>query len=101
MSPFVDPSVVIGAPVGAAIANTLLAFLGGTVFYVIRRATGTILAAMAAHGLWDFTLFSGETQSLTTVRTVVYVILVIAIIVSRRHLFSESYSGAAESAGPT
>ena len=34
------------------------AFLGGTVFYILRRTTGTLIWAMVLHGLWDFSTFA-------------------------------------------
>ncbi|WP_350350069.1 CPBP family glutamic-type intramembrane protease [Agromyces sp. G08B096] len=35
-----------------------MAFLGGTVFYILRRTTGTLIWAMVLHGLWDFSTFA-------------------------------------------
>ncbi|WP_235480265.1 CPBP family intramembrane glutamic endopeptidase [Leifsonia sp. Leaf264] len=47
---------------GQGLAPTLqqvgLAFLGGTVFYILRRTTGTLIWAMVLHGLWDFSTFA-------------------------------------------
>lgn len=34
------------------------AFLGGTIFYIVRRTTGTLIWAMVLHGLWDFSVFA-------------------------------------------
>ena len=43
---------------GQGLADTLVqvvyAFFMGVVLYIVRRATGTILACMALHALWDF-----------------------------------------------
>jgi len=33
-------------------------FLAGTVFYILRRTTGTLIWAMVLHALWDFSVFS-------------------------------------------
>lgn len=52
------PNALIGASLGGAVVQVFLAFAGGTIFYLVRRATGSILPAMVLHGLWDFTLFS-------------------------------------------
>jgi uncharacterized protein len=53
---------LINALSGQAIAPTLQqvgsAFLGGTIFYVLRRTTGTLIWAMVLHGLWDFSTFA-------------------------------------------
>ncbi|MFF2496499.1 CPBP family intramembrane glutamic endopeptidase [Agromyces sp. NPDC058064] len=35
-----------------------LAFMGGTVFYILRRTTGSLIWAMVLHGLWDFSTFA-------------------------------------------
>ncbi|MGX5695655.1 CPBP family glutamic-type intramembrane protease [Agromyces soli] len=47
---------------GQDFASTLnqvgMAFLGGTVFYILRRTTGTLIWAMILHGLWDFSTFA-------------------------------------------
>lgn len=34
------------------------AFLAGTVFYILRRTTGSLIWAMVLHGLWDFSTFA-------------------------------------------
>lgn len=81
------PNVVLGADVAPTIVQTVLAFAGGTFFYVVRRATGSILPAMALHGLWDFTLFAAGHDVLGAVRLLVEVGLFVALIVGRRRLF--------------
>jgi membrane protease YdiL (CAAX protease family) len=47
---------------GQAILPTLqqvgAAFLGGTIFYILRRTTGSLIWAMVLHGLWDFSTFA-------------------------------------------
>lgn len=53
---------LVNAFTGQAIGPTLqqvgLAFLGGTVFYVLRRTTGSLIWAMLLHGAWDFSTFA-------------------------------------------
>jgi len=34
------------------------AFLIGTVFYILRRTTGTLIWAMVLHAVWDFSVFA-------------------------------------------
>ncbi|CAN5336322.1 CPBP family intramembrane metalloprotease [soil metagenome] len=34
------------------------AFGGGTIFYIFRRTTGSLIPAMILHGLWDFSFFA-------------------------------------------
>lgn len=53
---------LINALSGQALVATLqqvgVAFLGGTIFYILRRTTGTLIWAMLLHGLWDFSTFA-------------------------------------------
>lgn len=91
------PNFVLGAPPAGAIVNAVIAFFGGTVFYVMRRTSGSILIAMLGHGLWDFTLFSADNNVYGGIRTPVYLILAIAIIATRRNLFPLAEGGTATS----
>lgn len=81
------PNIVLGATPLAAILNTAVAFLGGTIFYVVRRASGSILVTMLVHGLWDFTLFAADEEVYGAIRTPLYLAFGIALIVSRHRLF--------------
>lgn len=47
-----------GQSFGATLNQVGIAFLGGTVFYILRRTTGTLIWAMVLHGLWDFSTFA-------------------------------------------
>lgn len=38
--------------------QVLFAFLAGTIFYILRRVTGSLIWAMVLHALWDFSVFS-------------------------------------------
>lgn len=51
-------NILIGAPVVGTFQQLGLAFLGGTVFYILRRTTGSLIWAMVLHGLWDFSTFA-------------------------------------------
>ncbi|MEM8620546.1 MAG: CPBP family intramembrane glutamic endopeptidase [Actinomycetota bacterium] len=84
------PNFVLGAPPVAAVGNAVIAFFGGTLLYVVRRASGSILFAMLTHGLWDFTLFSAQEDTYGSIRTPLSLVLVIAIIATRRSLFDPS-----------
>lgn len=42
----------------ATVQQVTFAFLGGTIFYIVRRTTGTLIWAMVLHGLWDFSTFA-------------------------------------------
>ncbi|MBS1905828.1 MAG: CPBP family intramembrane metalloprotease [Actinobacteria bacterium] len=47
-----------GQDLGLTLQQVGMAFLGGTVFYILRRTTGTLIWAMVLHGLWDFSTFA-------------------------------------------
>ncbi|MEV8213791.1 type II CAAX endopeptidase family protein [Leifsonia sp. NPDC077715] len=47
-------NVALGQEVDVTLTQVLFAFLAGTVFYILRRSTGSLIWAMVLHGLWDF-----------------------------------------------
>ncbi|ROR83252.1 hypothetical protein SAMN06295974_1319 [Plantibacter flavus] len=53
---------LVNAALGAPFLNTLgqvvLAAMSGTCFYIVRRVTGSLVWAMALHGIWDVAAFS-------------------------------------------
>ena len=53
------PNLAFGAG-PAAITQVVLAFMNGTMLYLMRRISGTLIAAMLLHGLWDFSSFLGN-----------------------------------------
>lgn len=57
------PNWVFGAGPAAA-SQVLIAFVGGSTLYLIRRGTGSLVPAMLAHGFWDFSNFAGKSDSL-------------------------------------
>jgi membrane protease YdiL (CAAX protease family) len=73
-----------GAGVGVQV---VLAFFGGTLFYISRRATGTLLVPIMLHALFDFSVFShtGDTRSVSAVESqvllgIVFVLFVVVLI---------------------
>ena len=44
----------------AATLQVVLAFGGGSMLYLTRRLTGSLVFAMLLHGIWDFSSFLGE-----------------------------------------
>lgn len=36
----------------------MIAAMSGTCFYIVRRVTGSLIWAMALHGLWDISVFA-------------------------------------------
>lgn len=51
-------NALIGQAIGPTLQQVVLAFGAGTIFYVLRRVTGSLIWAMVLHGLWDFSTFS-------------------------------------------
>ena len=51
-------NIARGANRAATIGQVFTAFLAGTVFYILRRTTGSLVWAMLLHGLWDFSVFA-------------------------------------------
>ncbi len=52
------PNTLFGMPFAGGVAQVLFAATAGTGFYILRRASGTLLVPMAVHGIWDFATFS-------------------------------------------
>ncbi|MFF2268610.1 CPBP family intramembrane glutamic endopeptidase [Cellulosimicrobium cellulans] len=51
-------NIALGADDVATAQQVVSAFLAGTVFYILRRTTGSLVWAMILHGLWDFSVFA-------------------------------------------
>lgn len=75
---------------GGAISQAVITAAAGFFFYLIRRVTGTIIAAMLVHAFWDLALFSGamgdEAYPGALLFVAVDVLLVILLLVRRKHL---------------
>lgn len=68
-------NIVLGSPVAATLTQVFSAFLGGTIFYILRRTTGSLIWAMLLHGFWDFSVFAagvGQPGAIVSVATVFY-----------------------------
>jgi membrane protease YdiL (CAAX protease family) len=50
-------NILLGAPVLGTLQQIVLAAAQGSAFYALRRVTGSLIWAMALHGLWDFSVF--------------------------------------------
>jgi uncharacterized protein len=55
-------NIFLGASVGETVPQIILASLQGSSFYILRRYYGSLIWAMALHGLWDMSIFV-QTQS--------------------------------------
>lgn len=53
------PNWAFGAGPGA-VGQVLFAFMAGTMLYILRRVSGTLIWAMLLHGFWDFASFVGD-----------------------------------------
>lgn len=51
-------NALTGQAIGPTIQQVALAFGAGTIFYVLRRVTGSLIWAMVLHGFWDFSTFA-------------------------------------------
>ncbi|WP_233437783.1 CPBP family intramembrane glutamic endopeptidase [Agromyces laixinhei] len=51
-------NALAGQDMALTLTQVGMAFLGGTVFYILRRTTGSLIWAMVLHGLWDFSTFA-------------------------------------------
>jgi membrane protease YdiL (CAAX protease family) len=47
-----------GQGLAATLQQVAFTFMAGTVFYILRRTTGTLIWAMLLHGFWDFSVFA-------------------------------------------
>lgn len=73
------PNWVFGAGPGAAF-QVVLAFGGGTILYLTRRLTGSLIFAMLLHGIWDFSGFLGKPANLTVVFPLVTLVLGLVLV---------------------
>lgn len=73
------PNWVFGAGPGASV-QVILAFGGGTVLYLTRRLTGSLVFAMLLHAIWDFSSFLGTPQPLTAVFPMVMLVVGLVLV---------------------
>ncbi len=79
-------NVLIGMPAAGGAVQVVTAFLGGTAFFVTLFATGSLVAAVVLHALWDFALI-GRTSTERPLKPweaalvpVVYIVSVVAVV---------------------
>jgi len=72
---------LVNAFSGQALEPTLqqmvFAFVAGTMLYILRRTTGTLIWAMVLHGLWDFSTFAashGQASPLAGISVIVQIL---------------------------
>jgi hypothetical protein len=54
-------NILFGQAFAPTLQQIVTAFFSGTVFYVLRRITGSLVWAMALHAIWDFCSLSAGT----------------------------------------
>ncbi|MGW6442762.1 CPBP family intramembrane glutamic endopeptidase [Lentzea sp. NPDC055074] len=84
-----------------ALVQVVLTSATGLVFYLVLRSTGALVAAMAAHGLWDFSVLSSQIQPdepwpLVNLAGVVLALLLVLVFVFRRRIAPASPSARKE-----
>ena len=60
-------NVILGQGAVPTVRQVIFAFVIGSVFYAIRRITGTLIVPMVIHALWDFGSFSHVAGKVTDV----------------------------------
>ena len=82
------PSILVGAAPGPTFFQVVLAFVGGTLFYLARRASGTIIVPIVLHAMFDFSSFTGDVNSaLAKLPLLATVVIFIAFLSTRKHAF--------------
>lgn len=71
-----------GADLGPTVTQVLSAAGGGTIFYVLRRVTGSLVWAMVLHGLWDFSVFAVGHGTGGPLRSVGGILEIVGILVA-------------------
>ena len=59
-------NIVLGQPLVPTLQQIGFAFVLGSVFYMVRRVTGSLVVLMILHALWDFGSFTWEGASAAT-----------------------------------
>jgi membrane protease YdiL (CAAX protease family) len=78
-------NIGLGQAVFPTLQQVVFAFGGGTIFYIFRRTTGSLIPAMILHGVWDFASFAdgvGKPQDFTAVTSVVYIVVIVFALIS-------------------
>lgn len=77
------PNVLFGLDIALMLIQLVLTFIMGSALYVIRRLSGSLLPAIALHGLWDTSIFlpmATGSQGFAAGALAVYILAVICTI---------------------
>ncbi len=82
------PNWFFGAGPGAGL-QVVLAFMAGSMLYVIRRVSGSVFLPMVVHGFWDFSNFiapaaGGGSNLLVFVNAGVGLVLALILVLRER-----------------
>ena len=89
------PNALLGAPLAGSLVQVVLAFISGTVFYLIRRSSGGLVVPMLIHALWDFTAFSrAGSEALALVPLTGNVVIFVVALLGWRATFGAAAAGA-------
>ncbi|PTT35116.1 hypothetical protein DBR28_12630 [Chryseobacterium sp. HMWF028] len=58
-----------------------IAFGMGSVFYLARRTAGTLIASMALHALWDFSVFATDAPIRGFVGPVLGILAIVVVVI--------------------
>jgi len=81
-SAFHLPNFFLGVGAGAALFQLLSTFGLGSIFYLARRSSGSLVFAMLLHGLWDFSVFTTNGSSSYPIAGVLVPLLAIAAVIT-------------------
>jgi len=83
------PNTLFGTGV-AGISQVFITFMLGSVLYLLRRVSGTLIAAMVLHGLWDFSSFAASSSVSAIVGIVIGLAgVIVAFVLTRKESKSE------------
>ena len=89
-------NALAGQSISATLNQVILTFFGGTIFYILRRTTGSLIWAMVLHGGWDFAAFSsghGDASSIGLFVNVLYFMVCAFAIVAVWWTFASAAPG--------
>lgn len=97
-------NAALGAPLTGTLGQVVIAAMTGTSFYIVRRVTGSLIWAMALHGIWDISAFSVGFAPLGAAWTAILVpvigVLAVAVVYWVIKGTDESPIGATKAAAP-
>lgn len=78
------PNTLFGTgPLG--ISQVFITFIIGSALYLLRRVSGTLIAAMVLHALWDFSSFAANSGLIATLGLpIAAAAMIVAIVLTRR-----------------